>query len=155
MPLIPPKKIVYFDMDNVLVDFESGVARLSPDTVKAYEDRWEEVSGIFALMDPLPGAVDAVHKISERYEAYILSTSPWKSSTALQDKLDWIKKYFGAKKNSVFYKRVIFSHRKDLNKGDYLIDDRTKNGAGDFEGELILFGSEKFPDWDAVVDYLV
>jgi hypothetical protein len=35
------------------------------------------------------------------------------------------------------------------------IDDRDKNGAADFCGVLILFGSGKFPDWDAVVDYLL
>jgi len=44
---------------------------------------------------------------------------------------------------------------KNLNKGDFLIDDRTKNGAGEFDGELILFGSEKYPDWEKVCDYLV
>jgi hypothetical protein len=34
-------------------------------------------------------------------------------------------------------------------------EDRTKNGAGEFDGELIRFGSENFPDWDAVVEYLM
>jgi len=28
---------------------------------------------------------------------------------------------------------------------------RKKNGAWDFEGELILFGSERFKDWDAII----
>ena len=37
----------------------------------------------------------------------------------------------------------------------YLIDDRDKNGAAEFEGELIRYGSEKFPDWDAVLEYLI
>jgi len=35
-----------------------------------------------------------------------------------------------------------------------LIDDREKNGADKFVGELILFGSEKFPDWKSVIEYL-
>ena len=52
------------------------------------------------------------------------------------------------------YKRLILSHHKELNHGDYLIDDRLKNGADKFQGELIHFGSDKFPDWDAVVVYL-
>jgi hypothetical protein len=39
--------------------------------------------------------------------------------------------------------------------GDYLIDDRTKNGAGEFKGELIHFGTDKFPDWDSVLEYLL
>ncbi|MDR2556874.1 MAG: hypothetical protein LBC49_04090, partial [Bacteroidales bacterium] len=54
-----------------------------------------------------------------------------------------------------FYKRLIISHHKNLNRGDYLIDDRTRNGAGEFEGELIQFGSERFPDWKTVIHYLM
>jgi hypothetical protein len=38
--------------------------------------------------------------------------------------------------------------------GDYLIDDRTANGAGEFKGELIQFATEKYPDWDSVLEYL-
>ena len=38
-------------------------------------------------------------------------------------------------------------------KGDYLIDDRMKNGASEFQGKLIQFGSEQFPDWDAILEY--
>lgn len=53
------------------------------------------------------------------------------------------------------YKRLILSHHKELNKGDFLIDDRFTNGAENFCGELILFGSEQYPDWDSVVDYLI
>jgi len=36
-----------------------------------------------------------------------------------------------------------------------LIDDREKNGAKEFEGELIQFGSEKFVDWNVVTEYLL
>ena len=46
------------------------------------------------------------------------------------------------------YKRLIISQNKHLNIGDYLIDDRTANGVGQFRGEYIHFGSEKFPDWN-------
>ena len=41
-----------------------------------------------------------------------------------------------------------------MNIGDYLIDDRTKNGAGEFNGELVLFGSENYPNWKSVEEYL-
>ena len=47
------------------------------------------------------------------------------------------------------------SHHKHLNHGDYLIDDREKNGADKFVGELILFGGEKYPDWKSVMSYLI
>ena len=49
---------------------------------------------------------------------------------------------------------MIFSHHKNLNKGDYLIDDRTKNGADKFEGEHIHFGKGKFLIWADVISYL-
>ena len=52
-------KILYLDMDNVLVDFPSAFPRLPPDTMKVYEDNLDEVPGIFSLMDPVPGAVTA------------------------------------------------------------------------------------------------
>jgi len=51
------------------------------------------------------------------------------------------------------YERFILSHHKDLNRGDYLIDGRMKNGAIMFNGESILFGSKRFPDWRAATDY--
>ena len=54
----------------------------------------------------------------------------------------------------VAYKRLILSHHKNLNSGDFLIDDRMKNGADRFPGEHILFGSQAFPDWPAVLTYL-
>jgi len=145
------KKILYIDMDNVLVAFPSAFEYLDEDTLKKYEGRFDEVPGIFALMKPVDGAVEAFKKLSQKYDTYILSTSPWNNPTAWSDKLEWVKKYLG----DIAYKKLILTHHKNLNKGDYLIDDRTKNGAGEFEGELILFGSDKFPNWQSVLDYLL
>ncbi len=70
------KRIVYVDMDNVLVDFPSGIARLPGEIQRQYEDRLDEVPGIFSLMDPLPGAVAAYHELADRFDTYILSTAP-------------------------------------------------------------------------------
>jgi 5'(3')-deoxyribonucleotidase len=149
------RKIVYVDMDNVLVDFPTGIQQLSEETKHAYEDRLDEVPGIFSLMDPIPGAYDAVHKLAEYYDLYVLSTAPWKNPSAWTDKAKWIQRYFGEGNDSLFYKRLIISHHKNLNNGDYLIDDREKNGAKEFSGELILFGSEAFPGWQQVTEYLL
>jgi hypothetical protein len=44
---------------------------------------------------------------------------------------------------------------KDLNMGDYLVDDRDKNGALEFNGEFIHFGTRKFPDWKSVKTHLL
>ena len=42
-----------------------------------------------------------------------------------------------------------------MNSGDYLIDDREKNGAINFAGEFIRFGSAEFQDWQTVLKYLL
>ena len=145
------KKILYIDMDNVLVDFPSGIAKLDDVTKAQYEGDYDDVPGIFSLMEPMKDAVSSFNLLAEKYDTFILSTAPWKSPSAWSGKLLWVKKYLG----DHAYKRLIISHRKELNKGHYLIDDREKNGAKDFEGELILFGSEKFKDWNAVMKYLL
>jgi 5'(3')-deoxyribonucleotidase len=145
------KKILYFDMDNVLVDFQSGIDQLSPELKEQYKDDLDEVPGIFGLMKPVDGAIDAFNLLAEKYEVYILSTATWENPSSWCDKLEWVKKYLGVNA----YKRLILSHNKQLNKGDYLIDDRLKNGASEFEGELIHFDTEQFPDWASVLKYLL
>jgi 5'-nucleotidase len=144
------KQIVYVDMDNVLVDFESGIRKLDEEQLEAYRGRYDEVPHIFSTMEPLEKAIESYIRLTSRYDTYILSTSPWDNPTAANDKVDWVKRHLGTHA----YKRLILSHNKHLNMGDYLIDDREKNGAERFTGKLILFGSPEFPDWDAVMDYL-
>ena len=46
-------------------------------------------------MDPMPGALEAVDALKEKYDLYILASSPWENPTALGDKLAWVKQYFG------------------------------------------------------------
>ena len=134
-------------MDNVLVDFESGIERLNLDPNTRDLD---EVDGIFSHMIPLKGAIEGYNRLVELgYDVYILSTAPWENSSAWSDKLIWVKKYIGENAK----KRLILSHNKNLNKGDFLIDDRVANGAGEFEGNLIRFGSDDFPNWDTVIKY--
>ena len=143
-------KTLYVDMDNVLVDFPSGIAKIPNDLQIQYEDRLDEVPGIFSLMDPMPEAIESYNFLAKHFDTYILSTAPWHNPSAWSDKLLWVQKYLGESA----YKRLILSHHKNLNDGHYLIDDRTKNGADRFAGEHIHFGTERFPDWPSVVSYL-
>ena len=47
------------------------------------------------------------------------------------------------------------SFRKGHYMGHFLIDDRTKYGAGEFIGEHIMFGTEPFKTWKEVLEYLL
>lgn len=150
------KPIIYIDMDGVLVDFESALAKVSPEMLEKLAGEYDNIPGIFALMDPMPGAIEAVDLLKEKYDLYILSSSPWENPTALGDKLAWIKKYFGGEgRENIFFRKVIFSSVKHLNRGDILIDNRTANGAGDFLGRHIHFGSSEFPNWQSVLNSLL
>ena len=145
------KKRLYFDMDGVIVDFVSALELQDEDTLKEYEGRLDEIPGLFGQMKPMPGALEAVRKLNEKYDCYILSTAPWNNPSAWSDKVQWVQKYLGESA----YKRLILSHHKNLCKGDYIIDDRTRHGVDIFDGEHIHFGTERFPDWDSVLAYLL
>ena len=150
------KPIIYIDMDGVLVDFESALTKVSPEMLEKFAGEYDNIPGIFALMDPVPGALEAVDRLKEKYDLYILSSSPWENPTALGDKLAWVKKYFGGDgQENIFFRKVIFSSVKHLNRGDILIDNRTANGAGDFLGRHIHFGSSEFPNWQSVLNSLL
>ena len=144
-------KRIYIDMDNVLVDFKSGIDRTSDELLKQYEGHLDDVPGIFSKMLPMEGAIEAFEQLAQQYDVYILSTAPWNNPSAWSDKVLWVQRYLG----EVAYKRLILSHHKNLCQGDYIIDDRTRHGVDIFDGEHIHFGTDRFPNWRSVLDYLL
>lgn len=149
------KKIVYIDMDNTIVDFPSGIQKLSKSDQKKFKGKEDEHPEIFSLMEPLEGAIEAIKKLNDKYDLYILSTAPWENPNAWKHKREWVEKYFGEGEKNIFYKKVILSHHKNLNEGDILIDDRPNNGAKYFNGEWIHFATDDYPDWESIIKYLI
>ena len=151
-----PKKVLYIDMDNTLVDFQSGIDRLSEVEQETFKDNLDDVSGIFSLMDPMPVAIEAYHRLAKEFDTYILSTAPWDNPLAWTEKLLWVKMHLGRDETSPAYKRLILSHHKNLNHGDYIIDDRTARGVDKWEqGKHIHFGQDPFQTWEDVLTYLL
>jgi len=175
------RAIVYVDMDGVLVDFPCSIDDIHPSIREKciawvnqdpINNDWTDFDGLFASLLPKDGIQEAIDRLEVKFEVYLLSTAPWKSHSSLSDKRRWIAKYLP----NLPEKRLILSHRKDLNRGSYLIDDRDKNGAvkdeeraivkgfGDYDGqEWIHFGCSSCdnascnrpqPDWASVLDYL-
>jgi len=149
------KKIIYIDMDGVIVDFDSAIKKLDLAIVEEYTGRYDEVPGIFRIMEPIPNAIESVCELAKIHDVYILSSASWLNDSSWSDKIWWLKKYFGEDKDSPIYKRLILSHNKHLAKGDILIDDRTKNGAKKFDGEFIQFGVGEYTDWQKIMEILL
>ena len=148
------KKILYIDMDGVITDFNSGLTRVPFWKRKKYK-KTGDIPGIFKRMDPMPNAIESINELAKMYDIYVLSSAPWDNPSGWSEKITWIKKYFGKEEGRVLYERLIISSHKELNVGDYLVDDRLSHGADDFKGTLIHFGSDKFPDWGAVKNFLL
>lgn len=155
------KKILYIDMDDVIADFGAAIKEVCPnlevgDGFPNYLKRKEEVRKIclqnhriFLNLKPIKDSIDSVKLLSEHFEIYFLSTPMWDLPESYTDKRLWLEKHFGE-----FAKdRLILTNRKDLNIGDYLIDDRTKNGADKFKGVFLHFGTAELPNWNAILEY--
>jgi len=149
------KKVVYIDMDGVLVDLVGWVE-------SNYLPEYIESTGIGTIVDnnamafydpdPIEGAVEAFNKLAKdpRFDVYLLSTAPWANPESWKAKRIWAQEHLGPG----VIKRLILTHNKALLKGDILIDDRDKNGAAEFEGEHIKFGTKPYETWTEVMKYL-
>jgi len=152
------RELLFIDMDGVLVDFYRGVRESYPDFDTYPRERQREIttelsakSGFFTQLEPMSGAQDAFRALSARYNTYILSTPDWHGVNSWTEKRIWVEQYLG----DTAFKRLILTHNKGLFSGRALIDDRLRNGVEHFKGEHIHFGTPKFPDWTAVLAYLL
>ena len=158
------KKVLYIDMDGVIVDFNKAITNfldIHPHLKDKFKDCPDHIPGIFRNPPPIDGAIDAIKKLhnSGKYDIFIATSAPWGNPQSLTDKRYWIEDYFP----HIFHKKIVTTHHKGHLLGDYLIDDRLKNGAGDFKGKLLRFGNDwendnkpnEFPTWKSILDYLL
>jgi len=145
------RMIVYIDMDDVLCHFESEKQRqieANPDIAFP-----QSIPGFFENLKPIDGAIESVKKLihSEKFSPYILTAPSILNPHCYTEKRLWVEKYFGMD----FVDKLIICSNKGLLKGDVLIDDYIEGrGQENFEGEFIHFGSEEFPNWEIIYQYL-
>lgn len=139
-------------MDGVVSNFDKGRENSPLKNTTPFKGRPDKIPNIYRDLEPIDGAIKAVNKIfsNTKFETFFLSTPPWDNPDGWKHKRLWIEKHFG----KMARHKLILTSRKDLNIGDYLIDDSNRRGQGQFKGEWIHFGSKMFPNWESVLNYL-
>ena len=155
------KKSILIDMDGVIADFGTEIEKwfeAHPHLKERFKTHPDHIHGIFRNPKPIEGAIESINKLKEKYDLYIATASPWGNPQASSDKRYWIEQHFG----NLFHKRMFITHRKDMINADYLIDDSLGNGASEFKGELIRFGTDyktgeinEYPTWNDVINKLL
>lgn len=152
------KEHIFVDMDGVVADFEPKATEEASKmglTFKQFADQkqYRHIKGFYRDLPLIPGAKEAILELDAcgKYEINFLSAPSWGNESCFTDKRIWIKENFGTD----FDKRMDLSFHKGHYLGHYLIDDRTKYGAGEFIGEHIHYGSGSFPRWSDVLKYLL
>jgi 5'(3')-deoxyribonucleotidase len=148
--IYPGRKIVYVDMDHTLCDYAGAYQqyRLSDSDV-AYP---QSIPGFFSGLAPLPDAIETYRWLhqQELLEVFVLTAPSVMNPLSYTEKRLWVEEHLGLE----IAHRLIINPNKGLNKGDYLIDDYSEGkGQEHFEGKLIQFGSNQFPDWQSVREY--
>ena len=111
----------------------------------------QSVPGFFLALDPIGGAIEAVNELRNVFDVFVLTAPSTRNAHCYSEKRIWIERHF----DYTFTKQLIISPDKGLLKGDYLVDDHTSGKGQDrFDGMLIEFGSDAFPNWDAVLTFL-
>lgn len=144
------REIVYIDLDDTMCDFANAyvAARFrEPGTIYP-----QSQYKFFENLVPIKGSIEAYKKLKEKYELFILSKPSVYNPLSYTEKRVWVEKHLGFGECD----RLILSCDKTLLKGKFLIDDFSQYGLiVEPEWEHIAFGGRKFPDWDAVLKYLL
>lgn len=97
----------------------------------------------------MSSAMKAFRYLFEHYAMYIVAPSPAYDPEYIAEVMRWAEDVV----NVPAWQHLVFTNRKDLIYGDYLIDPSDEYGAADFMGTLIKFGSETFKTWEEIIEF--
>jgi len=113
--VLDTKPIVAIDMDLVLCDFYgSYYARQKEDPEIKYPQREYK---FFENLKPMPRAIEAYHRLKEKYNVKILTAPSAKNPLCYTEKRNWVEKNLGM--DAVY--RLTITKDKHLFKADLLI----------------------------------
>lgn len=97
----------------------------------------------------MSSAMKAFRYLFEHYAMYIVAPSPAYNPEYIAEVMCWAEDVV----NVPAWQHLVFTNRKDLIYGDYLIDPSDEYGAADFMGTLIKFGSDTFKTWEEIIEF--
>ena len=103
--------------------------------VNTLVDKWQK---------PQSSSQKAIRQLLETYQLFFVAPSPAEAD-AYASMLNWLYEYV----NVPAYAHTVYTCRKDLLYGDYLIDTSKTEGMA----TLIQFGSDTFKTWDDILAY--
>jgi hypothetical protein len=141
--------VVYVDMDDTIFNYKKAYwasLQINPG------NKWPQSQyKFFEDLEPIPGAIDGVNTLKTKYKVFILTRPSVLNPLSYTEKRVSIEKHLGFD----MCNNLLLCPDKTIARGNYLIDDVIQNGHFIPEWEHIHFGTEKFPDWNSVLNYLM
>jgi len=145
------KKIIFIDMDDTLFDYKGAYLQAKNNYPQI--EFPQSQPGFFVGLRLLPGAKEAMNffLLSNEYDPYILTAPSVMNPHCYTEKRLSVERELGY----IFAERLFICPDKSLARGDILIDDMISGrGQESFNGQLIQFGSESYPNWKVIISEL-
>lgn len=138
--------------DKILINSVIPVIRWIDDRQEGRERPVMYIS-IDALRDAhgnqMSSALKAFRYFLESFNVFITADMTDYDSEYMRGVMEWTKEVI----NVPAFRHLIFTNRKDLLYGDYMIDPDGNKGAENFMGTWIEFGNSKYKTWEDVLRF--
>ena len=136
------KKRIYVDMDDTICDFSSSYRHKYTHELQYPQSQID----FFRKLKPIKNSLISLSILSDNYDVWILTRPSIINPMCYTEKRLWVEDHLGID----WCKKLIICPDKSLMIGDYLIDDKPWT---EFKGTQLLFGSDKYPDWESILKY--
>ncbi|MFC6860900.1 5' nucleotidase, NT5C type [Zunongwangia atlantica] len=147
------KESIAIDMDGVMADVEThflnrfnkeyqdtltyedlkGKSESKAFPVKGIIKKYANTPGFFETVPVMDGAIEAIKKLQERYDVYVVSAA-MEFPSSLIEKRNWLQLHFPF----IDWRNIVLCGNKHIINTNYMIDDHPKN-LDPFKGETLLF----------------
>lgn len=145
--------VIQVGLKNVLADYKARKQELDGVCRKelSSNERWDHRQPhFFRRLKPIEGAQRAFQKLEEsQYDPCIVSEIDETHCEVWTDQKIWVQRHLPDEADQ----KLTITHNRNMVRGSILINNRPPKE--DTFDRFLCFGSQKYPDWDSVLDELV